>query len=311
LTFTAYEPPFNIILLGCILDDLDRTLRMGGQSIPENVAIGTGYFGEINAFASAPVRGSTFQAILLDDGLFVFINSLAKIVSSLLAKRSEGSGIFSFSGEKASILEALEVRSDLNYQFVDLIATYFITGHARFSERFSILQEDNLLADILRSTAETFIVAHEYGHILHRHLDGSNVREKSIAKEMKVDTWVINWAKEFQADEFAMLQVIRLNHHLKDLEAEISYIGIPFFFTSIEILYRIIGQEFSETHPSPDQRIQHLEQCLYNDSPDKDLVNDMVRAGQVISFLIHNLYEHNKDAIAARFKSEIRDVAPS
>lgn len=309
--FTAYEPPTSIFIFGEIKNDLriffSHMHKLGFFDpnklyFPEDVAVGTTQFGEINAMAIASPGLEKNRIILFDSGLFIFINSLAKVVSSLFPKKISEQGYIEYNVSERDIDSMIFNDTRYNELFVNLITTYLIEGHSRFSEKFVINNFDDKLTDILRYTSELFILAHEYGHILLNHLSISSCEKRKIAERLEVETWQIDWKQEFQADGFASIAVIRINHVLKDLEAPIAFAGVAFFFFAIDVLYKCIGIEFSETHPSPTLRLETLYNRLYSDTNDKDLVNEIKEFGNSVGHIITSLWNKNEKEILAKLQ---------
>jgi hypothetical protein len=303
--FTIYENPTSISLLSSIKNKL-REFFAHMQNFgffdpikfyfPENVALGTTQFGYINAMAIAAPDEVRSKIILFDSGIFIFMNSLSKIVSTILPKKIH-TDFIEYTILKHDIDTSINKNEEFSDLFVNLITTYLLQGNAKFSAKFSASQYNYKLAEVLRDTAELFIIAHEYGHILLNHLTLSRIEKIKLAESLKVDVWQIDWRHEFQADEFASIAVMRINHVLKDMEAPIAFAGVPFFFSAIDILYKCMNVEFSETHPSPINRLEALYSRLYLDTNDIELVNEIKEFGNAINYIIISLWTQNKDKI--------------
>jgi hypothetical protein len=304
--FTIFEIQPHIFLLGHIKNDIKEFFSHMHEYgffepsklyFPEDVVIGTAQFGEINAMAIASPNSDKSKIILFDSGIFIFINSFAKIVSILLPKETVNDDFVSYNINKIEIDQSIQQNGFVNGLFTSLIINYLTKGHAGFSQKFFVDKVDNKLTDALRNTAELFIISHEYGHILFNHLDFNRKVKKELAKRLQIETWEIDWDQEFQADEFASIVVIRLNHVIKDMEASIAFAGVPFFFSTVEILYTCLDYQFSETHPSPEQRMKKLYDRLYLDTDDKELVDEIKEFGNAIQYIIKSLWSTNKSEI--------------
>jgi len=298
--YSRHEDIFNISMLESLKKDLRRAFEFSRMAFPEQVVIGTAQTGQFNAMATKPAAGSEVRVVLMDDGLFVFLNGLSKVVSMLFEKRAEGNDLFSLSFHPDDIDRALAANTFAHEKFTDLLTAYFITGHSAGSKAFTPEHEHNLFAATLRETAELFILAHEYGHIVCGHLSGSPDQEQTVADELKIETWQISWAKEFQADQFACMMVIRFNHHLEDMTATLSFAGIRFLFAALEMLSIAKGYQPLLTHPAPGQRMSRMVDSLYADTPDKALVDEMQQFGKSILYVVHRLWELNRQTIQSR-----------
>lgn len=294
--YSPLEDIDNILLIEPLYQSIKETFSVLNLTFPENVVIGTSQLGQINAMAAAPLEGSDIKIILLDDGLFIFLNGMAKIISMLFPRRDEGNNMFSIGFDPDDIDKILSSNNSVHEHFIDLITAYLITGHSYNSRRFLLDADYNSFASMLRDTAELFILAHEYGHIVAGHFSDSP-NEKMIVEGEVLRGWRLNYAKEFQADFFANVIVMRYNHQLCDMTAELSFAGVQFFFASMEMLMLALGNDFSTTHPQPEARLRALEKSLYNDTPDKELVRDVEQFGNALFYAIFKLWGMNADIL--------------
>jgi|GEM_PF-1237631 len=297
--YSSLEEPTNISMLESLKAAIKEVFSLNREPFPENVVIGTAQFGQVNAFATSPSPGSDIKVILMDDGLFIFLNGLSKIISMLFEKKTDGDEQPFVSIHPDDIDEQLAKNGQAHELFRDLMVNYFVTGHSGYSKKYILEQEHNVFADRLRQTAELFILAHEYGHVVNNHLDGDAEEEESLDEQLHLKTWPKSWSRERQADLFALMIVMRYNRYLQEMTIEMSYAGIAMLFTTLEMLSVAKGGPYvpSLTHPAPGQRNTYLFESLGWDSPDKSLIDGVLLVKTAFIQVIHRLWEMNRDLI--------------
>lgn len=248
---TELEDPDLYHILQSLTSDVVQMATELNLIIPEEVVFGTLPTGEVNAIAiQVPGEG---VVVALNHGIFMFIYKLAKLVQSFIPLKGEEGGFLIFSTEEKDILHSLNINKEGHICFIDVLYGYLVLGHPGYARRFKKNPPMHTVA-LLTGTAERFVVAHEYSHIILRH--GAST-EKRLLGKVEVEEIPRSWRDELEADRLALQITMALN--LKNrYDPSMSFGGIDFFFSCVEILELATGAGSSKTHPSAVMRREAL-----------------------------------------------------
>ena len=219
------------------------------------VSLGTLPIGEMNALAMrAPDDG---YIILLNDGLFPLAKAVAEIFCLSLIENDDGFLIPS--GENlAAVLDDRRA----NAQFEELLFAYLAYGSAEglgvddivIGERADRLRISSCLAHSYMA----FVLAHEYAHVFHGHLDDD--RASFFDDAGGPDAREL-WGYELSCDAFATAATLYYDAEHMRLGASLGSAGINIFFTLAEMFAAALAPglpalDFDPkgTHPSPGVR---------------------------------------------------------
>ena len=156
----------------------------------------------------------------------------------------------------------------LHGHYLLMLASFALGGqHRRPMDRLK-MPVKILGTSILHAVAaETFILAHEIGHIVAGHLEDAKVRAVQIpfGDRLELDFWQKSQQQEFQADAFAWGMYKQVYQELPLIE-ELGGSGLLAPLTAF-VLYTLVDKN----HPTPDRYSKHppaidrLEQLLLND----------------------------------------------
>jgi hypothetical protein len=220
--------------------------------------------GQMNAMAMR-VPATDQHIVVFQTGVFGFLNLMSTVVArSMPFVGTEESGL-KFSTETAAIAELLDSTPVVHHRFVDLLGAYIFVGHPHAARQYVLEMPWLNVSQNLLKSAESFILGHEFGHIILGHLDGA--RDRS-AKRGGVD---VDMVEESHEQELAA-DLMGLVLTLKTLTANgydiaLSYWGIEVALRSVDIVHRGLAvarglpeatAPSSDTHPSPEERREFL-----------------------------------------------------
>jgi len=260
--------------------------------IPEGIVLGTLPLNYLDAFTCVFPAGK--RLVALSEGLFLFLYSMGRVVSSFFSKGSTNNKNYdTFDLNRESIYENLEVNKKAHEAFLEVLVSYFVYENLSMLEIYYKEDTNINLSGLLWDTSELFIVAHEYSHIVLGHLP----EEKSFTKRFLDDDSMLyqivrNWSEEFSADELAF-QLTMASNQNKGYGLFGCYLGIEFLFACLDIIEKVHNIKFSETHPSSKMRTEHLRKYLEHTLPKRS--KSILEGTQIIQEIITTLWNRNKD----------------
>ncbi len=257
---TSYQEKFFFSILQKFSDEIALIAKEYNLKVLEKIVIGTLPTGEVNALALLVPSGG--QIVALNFGLFLFIHLLAKAISEFFPEKAGKDGAVSVSTDEADITQSIRTNREGHLRFVEVLVAYVISGDpSRAPQYFQKGMAHSMLSSAMRSMAEFFVVAHEYSHLILGHVSNKNVVTKKLLDELEVTEIRRNWEEELTADNLA-LQLTLLHGKKDGLDLALSYLGVDFFFTCIEVVEKASGTGASETHPPSDLRRECLRMWL-------------------------------------------------
>lgn len=132
--------------------------------------IGTLRTQEINAQARTGPADSG-HLVVFDDGLFTFAAATSSTAAQLMDARTVDDGsALQFLREKR-IRERISTHPGVVVQFADTAFSHVVLGSCAFATRYPPPTPNAPVADRLADAVLTFALAHEYGHVILRHVD--------------------------------------------------------------------------------------------------------------------------------------------
>lgn len=247
---SKYETSDWVGLLAMLADDIEGVIKTSGRPITNRPYFGTLRTGRINAMA-IKVPDSPSYVVAFEDGLFGFANLMSKIIAQCFPTLTEGK----FSTDSKDIERHIGDHPEIADRLIDLLFAYFVNGHPHFSKQYFVDSGTATLAGILRNGMEMFVLAHEYGHVILDHFGPSPI-EKAKVGDADVDTLLLNWVQEYEADMFGCWATISVMAGQK-FDLYLAYWGIDSFFVCLEIMERALAvlrndssdERVSDTHP--------------------------------------------------------------
>jgi hypothetical protein len=165
-----------------------------------------------------------------------------------------------------------------------------MTGRA-FGPDYPITQQQVLIASRLASEAETFLLAHEIGHIIDEASNHTNPIFRKLGSSLTFDH-----RTEYVADAIGLRLALETTNTAEKRSAEnlaFTYAGIEFALQVYHALEQV-GLEFANTHPSASSRLRFIRSEIRAGCPSK-LFRALTSMASAIETLISEAIKIIKD----------------
>ncbi|GAA3547922.1 hypothetical protein GCM10022222_34400 [Amycolatopsis ultiminotia] len=173
--------------------------------------------------------------VLVDSELLQFLFLFSKAVAlAVPAGTPTPDGILRFATEPEEIRANLRRDPQILFRFHDVVLSYAMTGSASRAEAYRVPPATERLYGIVMQSAQTFVLAHEYAHVLEGHLDDGDPGGEHLAPPQ----WPL--PLEGVADRFGFeltLEVMKKAGY----DLYFTYWGIELFLSANEILLKAIS----------------------------------------------------------------------
>ncbi len=223
-------------------EDVRRIIARSGLPDPGPTLVGEVPHQAYNAKARA-VPGGTL--ILLNTGLNTLLLRVALTLAAgvLPARRDARNRIVA----REPTADERRLRGEADAWLAEAVLDYVHQAPSAPSGLPAYSEEHLLLAEAMWYSAERFVVGHEFGHLLAGHLHGPPGQ--------------VDPAREFEADEIAMLLVLRVLEEVEPLLHGFAVVG-PFLFLAVDhlvarvraALFELPEGLFAATHPPSEVR---------------------------------------------------------
>ena len=251
----------NLSYFATVIYLLDELLKVAPE-IEKPPVIGTVSTENINACILK--LESEEVIIIVEEDILSFIHLFSKIFVLCMSLEEKGDKV-SLSLDKETILTHIKENPEIEFRFKDLLEASIIERSPRKSEQYNLKMDARyqFCTEIMMS-AESFLIAHELGHLLAGHL---TVKKGYGYYQSEMDASVdkTNWEKEYEADRIGVNLVAEFARN-RNVDIAESYIGIELFFIMYDIVLKAkkilkegnedISNNFSK-HPSNLSRRQN------------------------------------------------------
>ena len=243
-------------------DWIETALQALGFDLPGTVYVGEYPHQSFNAQARAMRNGTL---LLVNTGLHYLIHevALALSTSAVIAERTGDGRVRIRKPSRAARRHQTSAATTLANE----LAAYILHTDSRSGGKQQVdTTARGFLGYLLARSAETFAVAHEYGHYLAGHLNGRRPDESEWLRK--------SHEQEFEADEIGMLLTLKA-HELEPDIAGLSFwkqvaVGGAFLFFGLDHLLNRIRAEVDDLppalivadHPPSDARAAALRRTL-------------------------------------------------
>ena len=276
-----------------VIDDLELELST-------DVAVGSLVTGSLQAMASgAPLGG---VAVLVNQGTHMFLYKMAQVVAEFLQEVATGDMTISCSTDGRTPATSLSLRpgdiedslrtNELGHErFRDLLSAYRVSGDPGFALAYHSPGLRGRLVGLLNYSADLFVVAHEFAHVLCGHVSDTSAKMIRLPSGKELSRLTRRQEMELEADELAFDMTVASNLKRGD-DVAMSYIGVDFFFSCLEIEEALMGASPSLTHPATEVRREVLRRRVLDKYPNQAIA--AIDFGSRLQRLMSELWSMNK-----------------
>ena len=249
--------------------------------------------------------------IAVSAGMMEFKYQCAKaLVLAWKALPSAGEDLLSFSGKPEDIEEVLDTDSYPVTLFRDTLTSWLYEGRPRAPESVLPPPARQTPIAMLINSAERFVLAHEYGHVL---MDELHVLGQASPAPPGAN---LAWDKEFAADSFGALVAVESGALLDRLPANMALEGAELAMKTDEIFDEVLDMasgahvpdagtsgETPVSHPPFPQRILVLEQLYRQNHPDPAVADDDLPGMRVPAQTLDQIWKRTRPQLTAILQS--------
>lgn len=283
---TRFESPHWHHLTSLYCMQIERAARSLKMRFPAPPLFGTLPVGSMNAFALR-MRGTTIT--LFHVGMFNFLNLMSKLLALSFPLEGEGESRrgrrggakrrsrtppkASFLVDESASAERLADHPEIARRFKNAVEAYLLKGDPLAARRFVLSRARQFLNHQFLTSAELFVLSHEYGHVILGHLKGRRGR-RAILAQREVKALPYGWEEEYAADIKGLELTIEAMKLCGLAVLPSSVFGVGLFFAAAFTIERIReglrtgsfeledASPRRSTHPPMIARLIHLEKSL-------------------------------------------------
>lgn len=167
--WSRYERPDRRRRLGELVVRIEQGAAKCGYEISRRPVVGTLPTYDVNARAISGPPGEG-HLVVFDSGMFNFSTLLGRTAGQAIDARPGSDGA-SLTFNPQRLYRERGYDRALIRQWADLLFSQTILGTCAYCEMVQVAPEHAPFADQLREAIDTFILAHEYGHVILGHTD--------------------------------------------------------------------------------------------------------------------------------------------
>lgn len=242
------------------------------------------------------------HVVFFERGLFVFLHQIAKALAGcLVQKESDRPGYAMLSMDPDDVRRNLDRDKLPIFFFATTLATYLSTGdpiHSSPAPLAPVLQQRIGLS--LLQGAELFLMGHEYGHVIAKHLESGTRSARALPDALSQEV-LFSWKQEIEADAIGLQLSIPAFIEHWDNSPEFAYAGAEFFLSCAEMIERCAstfrtGQPNSEeaaSHPPPSVRREVLRRRLAQLAPRE--AAGVIETAEAYNSILEELWSRSVD----------------
>ncbi|HTA14794.1 MAG TPA: hypothetical protein VK781_08060 [Solirubrobacteraceae bacterium] len=256
---TPYEDPSLFWLVDSLATGIEESAKEMKLVLSQRPVFGVLPLRQMNAL-TVRVPSSDDYVIAFQYGVFGFMNLATKAFAASLPSTEQGDR-YGFKTDANDVRNHLAADSTPLRRMSDFLAAYVYAGDPHAAEQYFLPGPPQHLAEILRVGAESFVVGHEYGHIVAGHLNPDRLIPPG-GTHNEIDMLPRAWQDEFEADFLGMALTAQTMAR-RDFDLALCYAGVDLAFTAIELAERALAvarngdasaRQTSDTHPPASMR---------------------------------------------------------
>lgn len=245
-------------LLSDLVEDARQAAVRLGYKVPEEVTFGLLPTGQVNGRACAVPAGGLVVAI--DDGLFNFVYSLAKVIGThceVTVTEASGVGQLDVTWIDNDIARSVRDNEDANRRWLEILTATFGFGYPDMAPVRPLLEDRSYFILPVTTSAELFIIAHEFGHLILGHYERNHVASKlMLPGGVEVDEFNTRREEELEADRVG-LELLREHHKSIGYSLDNTRWAVWFWAGCLNIIEIMAGGP-ARTHPAAGLRSRRL-----------------------------------------------------
>lgn len=313
-TPTPYENPSYYQIMMEYSKEIEKSLRRNislksssndsrFQNFSENIntirpLFGTLPTGELNARAIA-IPFSKDHLVIFETELFPFCGRISKFAACFIPVEGKKSGKLYFSLKEKHIKKTINDNEQIVQQFQEFIINYLINERIDRHSDFFITQTQEFLSNSLLHSMQLFILGHEYGHIVCKHLESSKISGSFLGEE-EVKEIIHSHTEELEADIVGFMLMLGAMER-RGFDQALSFWGADLFFSCLDIVERgrcilkngseepywknLSNYEPTGSHPPTVFRRENLREWM-----EKRYGEHSIEPGKAIENIIENLW---------------------
>jgi hypothetical protein len=311
---SPYEKPLEYMIMKRVSDSIRVAVDSLGLELTSMPVIGTLPLPDINA-RTVQVPDSAEHLVLFHHGLLMFALMFSKAIVQTfpVMKEADGNGLFDLSisdvSERVFDLSAKAIRKhvaenpSICARFIEAIDGFI---NVNIPPQYVARPIYSLASGLLIDSLELFVLGHEYGHILARHIS-ANTPAAAMMPSSADSPKALNysWAQEYEADRYGLILSVAATdekyatEYVMEQESAFSYAGSELYFGAVDVIDRAIstltyghakGRRSSATHPPASARRLNLRRSLVK-IVRPGAAYAVVRMGAAIEIAIEALWE--------------------
>jgi hypothetical protein len=252
-------------------NEIEAAIKNAGMNLKTDAFVGEFPTGSFNAQARPATDG---VLLLINSGLMMFLHETAKVMSWSVA-------IAEFDENGQPKEDSVRPQSDFSHDelvatFAKLITAYLTQGDIRAAGPSPVAWGGpQMLGALITRSAEKFVLAHEYGHVLAGHLSSPRMM---VASSPAGDIEFISksWEQELEADRIGFRLALGgaplvIDSQERLFDAQLNVAGMLWFFAMDELvthtITRLTGQVVALCdHPPSGVRMDMLRNGVQKDA---------------------------------------------
>jgi len=216
------------LILSEVIKHIEEAVTDMKYELPRRPVIGTLHTGHVNGL-SIHVTSSGEYLYLVDHDLFTFVLLLSKFVARCMPVLPSGG----FGTDPEQTLKTMQSSKALD-SFYDLLMAYLIAGAPGAARPYVVENpKTQALFQIFLDSMEHFVIGHEYGHVISKHDDKTQITD--VYGE-KVETLHRTWKEEIRADSIGLSLTLHAMRRTRQIDATLTFLSVDLFLHMLEIV---------------------------------------------------------------------------
>jgi hypothetical protein len=220
-----------------------EALREAGNAmrwpLPPSPIYGSLPTGRVNAI-TVRVPRSADHLVLFESHLFFFTMLLCKAVLRAFPPAGPHPRAADFLIASSEIDQRIEADPSIVDRFSDVILNYVVRGSPADAAPYHLEPGHGKSLEVLRGSTELFVLGHEYGHVIAKHLDHVQPVAGMI-HGTAMQAIVYSWHQEYEADAIGLRLSMGTMRYRLATDTALNYCGADLFFSATDVVDRAVS----------------------------------------------------------------------